>query len=96
MKKSTFEKMGCSKKEFITLVNSMNNLDIVKNIETIKCKSLIICGAKDNVNMESSKLLNNSIKNSEFKVISHSAHEVNIDNPKELSNIIYDFWKNNQ
>lgn len=88
--------MGCSKKEFITLVNSMSNLNISKDLEKIKCKSLILCGAKDKVNMESAKLLNNSIRNSEFKVISNSSHEVNIDNPNELSNIVYDFWKDNQ
>lgn len=96
MPKVTFKKMGCSKREFITLVNSMGNLNIAKDLEKINCKSLIICGSKDNVNMESAKLLNNSIKNSEFKLISNSSHEVNIDNPKELSNIIYGFWKDNQ
>lgn len=96
MPKSTFEKMSCSKKEFITLVNSMSNLDISRNLDKIKCPSLVICGAKDNVNIESAKLLNNDIKNSKFKVISDSAHEVNIDNPKELADIIYGFWRDNQ
>lgn len=96
MPKSTFEKMGCSKKDFIALVNSMSNLNISKNLDKIKCPSLIICGAKDNVNMKGAKLLNNDIKNSKFKVISNSAHEVNIYTPKELTNIIYDFWKDNQ
>ncbi len=96
MPKRTFEKMGCSKRKFITLVNSMCNLNIAKDLNKIKCKSLILCGAKDNVNMESAKLLNNSIKNSKFKIISNSSHEVNVDNPKELSNIIYNFWKDNQ
>ena len=96
MSKRVFEKMGCSKREFLTLVNSMSNLDIAKDLETIKCNSLIICGYKDNANMENAKLLNKSIKNSKFKVISNSSHEVNIDNPKELANIIYDFWKDNQ
>ena len=96
MPKSSFEKMGYSKGDFITLVNSMSNLNIAKNLETINCKSLIICGSKDNVNMKSAKTLNNYIENSEFKIISNSAHEVNIDNPKELSNVIYDFWKNKQ
>ena len=95
MPKATFKKMGCSKREFITLVNSMSNLNIAKDLEKINCKSLIVCGSKDNVNMESAKLLNNSIKNSEFKIISNSSHEVNIDNPEELSNIIYEFWKDN-
>ncbi len=96
MPKRGFEKMGCSKREFLTLVNSMSNLDIAKDLETIKCNSLIICGDKDNVNMENAKLLNKSIKNSKFKVINNSSHEVNIDNPKELADIICDFWKDNQ
>lgn len=96
MPKSTFKKMGCSKKEFITLVNSMSNLNISKDLDKINCSSLIICGVKDKINMESAKLLNKNIKNSKFKVISDSAHEVNIDNPKELANIIYDFWKENE
>ena len=96
MPKSTFERLGCSKGEFITLVNSMNNLDISSDLDRIKCSSLIICGAKDNVNIESAKLLNKNIKNSKLKVISNSAHEVNIDNPKELADTIYDFWKDNQ
>lgn len=73
----------------------MSNLDISRNLDKIKCPSLVICGAKDNVNIESAKLLNNDIKNSKFKVISDSAHEVNIDNPKELADIIYDFWCSN-
>lgn len=93
MPKRTFEKMGCSKRNFITLVSSMSNLNITKDLETISCKSLIICGSKDNINIESAKTLSNCIANSELKIISNSSHEINIDNPEELSNVIYDFWK---
>ncbi len=93
---STFEKMGCLKKEFITLVNSMSNLDISSDLDKIKCSSLVICGAKDNVNMENAKLLNKDIKNSKLKIIKNAGHEVNIDNPKDLANIVYEFWKDNQ
>lgn len=74
----------------------MSNLNIAKNLDRINCWSLIICGMKDNANMKSAKLLNKNIKNSELKIVSNSKHEVNIDNPKELADIIYDFWKNNQ
>ena len=94
--KKVFEKMGCSKKNFIALVNSMSKLNISKDLEKIKCKSLILCGTKDNVNKKGAKLLNDSIKNSKLKIVCDSSHEVNMDNPKELSNIIYEFWKNNQ
>ena len=96
MPKATFEKIGCSKKDFISLVNSMSDLDIASNLDKVKCKTLILCGVKDNQNMESAKLLNKNIKGSSFRTIDNSSHEVNIDNPKELSNIIYDFWSQNQ
>ena len=49
MPKKTFEKIGCSKREFINLVNSMSELNIAKNLKKIKCKSLILCGAKDKI-----------------------------------------------
>lgn len=88
MPRSTFEK-----KDFISLVNSMSNLDIERNLDKITCKTLILCGVKDNQNMESAKLLNKYINNSSFKTINNSSHEVNVDNPKELANTIYDFWK---
>ena len=93
MPRSTFEKIGCKKKDFISLVNSMSNLDIERNLDKITCKTLILCGVKDNQNLESAKLLNKSINNSSFKTINNSSHEVNLDNPKELANTIYDFWK---
>ena len=93
MPKKTFEKMGCSKMDFMTLVDSMCHLDMTKDLDKITCKSLILCGVKDKVNMKSAKLLHTCIKNSEFMVIEDASHEVNIDNPEILSERVYDFWK---
>lgn len=93
MPKSTFEKIGCLKKDFITLVNSMSNLDMASDLDKIECRMLILCGEKDNQNMEDARLLNNNIKNSEFKIIKNASHEVNIDNPDETFNMINDFWR---
>lgn len=93
MPKSTFEKIGCLKKDFITLVNSMSNLDMASDLDKIECRTLILCGEKDNQNMEDARLLNNNIKNSEFKIIENASHEVNIDNPDETFNMINDFWR---
>lgn len=96
MPKLTFKKMGCSKKEFISLVRSMRKFNIEKGLENIKCKSLILCGSKDYMNLKSARFLNKRIKTSCFKIISHSSHEVNRDQPEELSNWIYDFWTKNE
>ena len=93
MPDSQFNDMGSSKKDFITLVNSMSNHNIKNGLDKINCKSLILCGSKDKANMKSAKQISQSIRKSEFKIVKDSSHEVNVDNPKELAHIIYDFWK---
>lgn len=97
MPKKVFEKLGCPKDRIIDLMKSMSELEIPEKVEKIKCNTLIICGEKEgnNVNMKSAKQLNKAIKDSKFNIIENAGHEVNIDNPKELANIIYDFWKDN-
>ena len=98
MPKRIFEKMGCTKKDMISLLDSMKNLSIPDKAPNIKSNTLIICGEKekDNINMKSTKKLNEVIQNSKFKIIENAGHEVNIDNPIGLANTIYDFWKHNE
>lgn len=93
MPKSTFENMGIKKNDFINLTNSMADLDIKSKVDNIKCKVLILCGEKDNVNMESAKQLNRNIKASKLEIIKNAGHEVNTENPKELASIISKYWE---
>ena len=93
MPKSTFENMGIKKNDFINLTNSMADLDIKSKVDNIKCKVLILCGEKDNVNMESAKQLNRNIKASKLEIIKNAGHEVNTENPKELASVISKYWK---
>lgn len=93
MPKSTFENMGIKKNDFINLTNSMADLDIKSKVDNIKCKVLILCGEKDNVNMESAKQLNRNIKASKLEIIKNAGHEVNTENPKELARVISEYWK---
>lgn len=94
MPKSIFEKMGVAKKDFMTLVRSMKYLEISEKICEIECKTLVLCGIKDNVNMKSAKLFKKNIKGSRLELVEASSHEVNEDNPEGLADLIYDFWKN--
>ena len=80
-------------KKYPEKVNSMSNHNIKNGLDKINCKSLILCGSKDKANMKSAKQISQSIRKSEFKIVKDSSHEVNVDNPKELAHIIYDFWK---
>lgn len=92
MPRQSFEKMGIAKKDFISLVNSMSDLKIAQQLDCISCKTLILCGDKDNQNKRSAELLKEHIKNSSFQIIANSSHEVNVDNPQDLVAIISDFW----
>ena len=93
MPKSMFKKMGIKKNDFVNLTNSMADLDIKSKVDNIKCKALILCGEKDNVNMESAKQLSRNIKDSKLKIIKNAGHEVNIEKPKELASVISEYWK---
>ncbi|HCF34716.1 MAG TPA: alpha/beta hydrolase [Clostridiales bacterium] len=97
MPKKVFEQIGCTKKDLITLMDSIKNLTIPQKAPNIKCHTLIMCGEKEknNINMKSAIKLNEVIKNSKFEIIKNAGHEVNIDNPKEFANTIYNFWKEN-
>ena len=97
MPKKVFEQIGCTKKDLITLMDSIKNLTIPQKAPNIKCHTLIMCGENEkiNINMKSAIKLNEVIKNSKFEIIKNAGHEVNIDNPKEFANTIYNFWKEN-
>ena len=93
MPKSMFENMGIKKNDFINLTNSMADLDIKSKVDNIKCQALILCGEKDNVNIESAKQLNRNIEESKLEIIKNAGHEVNTENPKELASVISEYWK---
>ena len=50
MPKSQFEDIGLTKKDFITLTNSMADMDFTNGLENVSCSVLVLCGEKDNVN----------------------------------------------
>ncbi len=93
MPESTFKNIGISKQDFCLLFNSLQNINLVKNLENINCPTLLMCGTKDKANIKSLKQLNKKIKNSQVNLINASGHEVNIDNPNELYLKVSEFWK---
>ena len=87
--------MGVSKKDFICLSKSMANLEFMEAAADLDCQVLIPCGAKDKVNMESTKRYHEVMKNSRLVIVENSGHEVNKDNPDELVRVLREFWTEN-
>lgn len=85
MPKKSFEKIGISKKDVVSLTNSMINLDFKNDLGKITCPALVVCGKQDRANVKASKELKELLRTSAFKLIQNAGHEVNKDNPRQLS-----------
>ena len=88
MPESQFKDIGLTKKDFITLTNSMADIDFTNNLDKVSCPVLVLCGEKDNVNKKAAVKLTEKMPNAKFATIESSGHEVNIDNPQGLAKMM--------
>ena len=86
MPESQFKGIGLKKKDFITLTNSMMDIDFTKSLNNVNCPVVVICGEKDNVNKKAAIKLARELPKAKFITINNSGHEVNLDNPQGLAN----------
>ena len=96
MPEKFFKKTKISKNNMISIASSIENLDYRNKIKKISTDIFIVCGKKDRANLKAAKSLNKLIPNSNLFLIQNSSHEVNIEAPKELSEIINLAYKNFQ
>lgn len=90
---SSFTDMGMSKNDFITLTNSMMSLNFDAALKNISMPVLVLCGAKDKANKKAAESLSANIPNAKLLFVTNANHEVNKDAPKELAEILNDFYK---
>lgn len=88
MPESAFQGIGISKENMIILQESMLKLDFTTMLNKITCPVLIICGQNDKVNQKAAKQLAKRLTNARIKTIENAGHEVNVDMPEELANVI--------
>lgn len=94
MPRSSFENMGFQKADFISLCNSMAELDFKEELKKISCSVLVVCGEKDKANKTASLELQQQIKNAELVIVENAGHEINQENPTRLGEILKVFWNN--
>ncbi len=91
MPESQFKDIGLTKKDFITLTNSMAVMDFTCGLGKVTCPVLVLCGEKDNVNKKAAVKLAEKLPDAKFSAIENSGHEVNIDNPHGLAKTMREF-----
>ena len=91
MPESQFKDIGLTKKDFITLTNSMVDMDFTNGLDKVSCPVLVLCGEKDNVNKKAAVKLVEKLSEAKFSVVENSGHEVNVDNPQKLVKLMENF-----
>lgn len=90
--KSVFETMAFDKKNTFALGCSMKDLDFRGRVEKITCPTLILCGEKDRANRKSAYYLSQNIKGAELRILQHTGHVVNEENPRALAKQLTEFY----
>ena len=76
----------------ITLTKSMMDLDFTTCLKKITCPTLVVCGEKDKANRKASVQLKTLLLNANLIFIERAGHEVNIDAPNALANVLSAFY----
>lgn len=87
-----FKEIGAGKKDLINLSDSMKKLDFSSRLKNINCPVMVICGKRDNANKKASISLSKIISRAEFSSIEKSGHEVNLQAPERLAEVLNSFY----
>lgn len=88
MPDSAFADMGLTKQDFISLTNSMTELNFTSRLDHVSCPVTVVCGERDCANRKASVKLTELLPNAEFVSVSNAGHEINVDAPDKLAEII--------
>lgn len=88
MPKSAFSQTGFQKADFIRLCHSMAELDFSRSLRKVTCPTLILCGEHDRANQKAARMLACLLKNAQFQLVPGAGHEVNVDAPERLAEIL--------
>lgn len=95
MPSSMFQQMGFQKEDVLSLCQTMAKLDISTSIHKISCPCMVVCGGRDHANKRASAKLAGMLKNAEFHVLNGVGHEVNVEAPEELAELLFAFYNKN-
>ena len=96
MPKFVYKKQGVEKKEFLktmlSLTSSMTGLDFTAKLKDISCPVIVICGDKDGANKKAARDLAKNIPNAKINIMEKTGHEVNVESPENLANLLSVFY----
>lgn len=94
MPEGAFKSMGMGKREILQLTNSMMELNLERALGMVECRTLVVCGEKDRANRSASQLMAEKIGGARLEIIKDCGHEVNVQAPEKLAEVLDAFYNN--
>lgn len=95
MPAKAFLSTGLPKADMIRLTSSMCSLDFRQQLGEVSCPVLTVCGERDRANLRSAKELARLLPNGRLRVVPKAGHEVNVQAPGALGEILREFLNQN-
>lgn len=92
MPEKSFEKMGLSKENTISLCQSMKSLNLTSSLKNLTCPVTILLGEKDIFNLPAAKKLSRILPQSKLHIIPGAGHEINKDAPEVVREFLGKEW----
>lgn len=93
MPASAFAETGFDRDGMLALTGSMRALRLEEGLEKIACPTLVIVGGRDRANARAARGAAERIPGARLRVIENAGHEVNVDAPRALADVLRAFWQ---
>lgn len=87
-----FAGTGFKKHDFILLCSSMAKLDFTAALPQMRCRTLVLCGARDKANKLAAYRLRSLLPNAELSILPDAGHEINREAPAVLARRLNKFF----
>lgn len=86
--------LDLEKPQILQLMKEMSHLDLQYSLRQIEVPTLLLCGAKDRVNLPATKEMSELLPNATTKIIRNGKHELNRSSPDAFAAEVNKFIEN--
>ena len=86
-----FQRQGTSKKQMVTLLEDLRELDLTETVKHTQIPSLVLCGTNDKANLRSAQELKRLLPHTSLELIEKGGHTLNTQCPQAFAQMIEAF-----
>ena len=86
---------GLNKADMLHVLDTISDIDFTSDVARISVPTLIVCGAKDRVNLPASRKLAQQIPGARLEITNDAGHQCHIQQPEKFAAVLHGFLTKN-